>query len=145
MNFQCKAWPEKHKLFPGTIGWMPIVNVRLLHGHTQLKGTHEAIVDSGAPYCMLHANYCKPLGIKRLEDGEREPLSGIIDGLVADMYFHKIKVFVGAEQFETMAGFCEKLAVGILLGRHGFFENFTVKFDCSMHPPTIELERIHRS
>ena len=61
------------------------------------------------------------------------------------MYFHKVKVLVGASDFETMAGFSWGLAVGGLLGRRGFFENFLVKFDCSTYPPQLDIEKLHRA
>lgn len=60
------------------------------------------------------------------------------------MYFHKVKVFVGSSQFETMAGFSPGLAVAGILGRHGFFDNFTVAFDSSTYPPEIDINKINR-
>lgn len=125
-----------------------MLNVCLTYGHARLPGFIQAVVDSGSPYCLFHSNFCKRLGIRRLEDGVLAPLKGVIGGQESpesSMYFHKVKILIGSDQFETMAGFCDDLAVAAILGRHGFFENFTVKFDCSEHPPTLEIERIHRS
>jgi len=101
-------------------------------------------VDSGAHSCMFHAGVCRSLGIK-LEDGIRSDLGGVIGGQVRPMYFHTVKIPIGAEQFETMVGFSEHLAVGGLLGRRGFFENSIVKIDSSTNPPYFELEKIHRA
>ncbi|MBZ5724121.1 MAG: hypothetical protein LAP87_03925 [Acidobacteriia bacterium] len=42
------------------------------------------------------------------------------------------------------AGFCEALSVAALLGRHGFFEHFTVLFDPASTPPGFEIDRLHR-
>jgi len=97
---------------------------------------------------MFHASLCQPLGIERLEDGIEDTLSGIVGGPNSPsepIYFHKVKIMVGSEILETMAGFCRRLAVGGLLGRRGFFENFSVKFDASLEPPQLEIEKLHRA
>ena len=61
------------------------------------------------------------------------------------MYFHKVRVFIFGDFFETMAGFARELSVTGLLGRRGFFENFVVKIDASASPPYCEIEKIHRT
>lgn len=149
MNFRCKVWPVNvpHPAFPTErFGWMPTVAVRLVHKHATTCRL-EAVIDSGSPSCMFHSDLCKPLGIRKVEEGIPEPLKGIIGGRGAPasmMYFHRVKILIRTECVETMASFCSDLAVAAILGRRGFFENFTVKFDCSVHPPMLELERIHR-
>lgn len=85
------------------------------------------------------------MGIRRLEDGVKDDLRGVIGGPKAPMYFHKVKILVFAEFFETMAGFSRDLAVTGLLGRRGFFENFIVNIDASSSPPSCEIEKIHRA
>lgn len=87
---------------------------------------------------------CSSLGIKRVEDGVEDTLKGIIGGPQAPIYFHKVKVMLGSEIFEAMAGFSWALSVGGILGRRGFFENFVVTFDASANTPFLELKRIHR-
>ncbi len=60
-------------------------------------------------------------------------------------YFHKVTLSVeDCWTVETLAGFIENFAMGALLGRRGFFDNFTVKFDHSSFPPTLEVDRIVR-
>ena len=93
---------------------------------------------------MFHAGLCKSLGIKRLEAGVYEPVYGIVGSHKADMYFHKVKIIVGSERFETMVGFSWEINCS-LLGIRGFFENFKVAFDSSETPPIIDLERIRRA
>jgi len=61
------------------------------------------------------------------------------------MYFHKVKIIVFGDFFETMAGFSRDLSVTGLLGRRGFFENFIVNIDASSSPPNCEIEKIHRA
>ena len=43
------------------------------------------------------------------------------------------------------AGFSEQLAVAAILGRHGFFEHFTVTFDPCGARPGLIVERVHRA
>ena len=93
---------------------------------------------------MFHAGFCRALGIN-LENGIPSEVGGIIGGLSASIYFHKVKVQIGSEQLSTMAGFSEQLSVAGILGRRGFFENFVVKIDSSGTPPFFELEKIHRA
>jgi hypothetical protein len=58
------------------------------------------------------------------------------------VYFHKLKIIVVAEQFETMAGFSWQLGVTGILGRRGFFQNFVTTIDSSGNPPHVELRKI---
>lgn len=151
MRIPCKAWPvnHPHPAFPHEkFSWIPVIGTRLIYEHSPPSRRIEAIVDSGAPYCLFHADVCKSLGIRRVEDGIRESLKGVVGGSdvpESPMYFHAVKVLIGSEQFETMAGFSWGLAVAGLLGRRGFFENFAVRFDCSVHPPALEIDRIRRA
>jgi len=80
-----------------------------------------------------------------VEDGVREDLGGIIGGAKGSVYFHRVKILVAGEQFETMAGFSPEFSVAGLLGRRGFFENFIVRIDSSTNPPSFDLEKIHRT
>jgi len=83
-----------------------------------------------------------PLGIKRVEDGIVEEFGGIFDDAKRPVYFHKVKVIVVSEQFETMAGFSRDLSAIGILGRRGFFQNFITKIDSSGNPPFMDLEKI---
>ena len=74
----------------------------------------------------------------------RDDLRGVIGGPKAPMYFHKVKVLVYGDFFETMAGFSRELSVTGLLGRRGFFDNFIVKINASISPPYCEIDKIHR-
>jgi hypothetical protein len=80
----------------------------------------ECWIDSGADVCIFHAGFCRSLGIRRLEDGVKNDLRGVIGGPKASMYFHKVKVLVFGDFFETMAGFSRELSVTGLQGRRGF-------------------------
>jgi hypothetical protein len=43
-----------------------------------------------------------------------------------------------------MAGFSEKLSVAALLGRRGFFDNYTFNLDGTANPPVFEIEKTNR-
>ena len=77
-----------------------------------------------------------------MEDGIKEEFGGIFRDPHRPVYFHKVKIIVVSEQFETMAGFSWDLGVTGILGRRGFFQNFVTTIDSSGNPPHVELQRI---
>ena len=147
MRFPCEILPGlgNRPAFPNeSQAWAPILNTRLSHQHSPPTKSLACWIDSGADACIFHAGICHSLGIRRLEDGVKDSLQGVIGGPAGLLYFHKISIFVFGDSFETMAGFSPDLAVTGLLGRRGFFDNFIVKFDASTSPPYCEIEKIHR-
>lgn len=147
MKLPCKVFPIKapHPAFPNdTFSWAPVLNVRLRYQNAPPTKTIECWIDSGADFCVFHAGLCHSLGVRRLDDGIRHDLHGVISGPRIPIYFHKVKILIFNEAFETMAGFSEGLSVTGLLGLRGFFENFIVKIDASTAPPYFEIEKIHR-
>jgi len=148
LRVNCKVWPVQNPnpVFPkGTLSWVPVLKVRLIHKHSPPTKWFECIVDSGSGVCIFHADLCQSLGIRKLESGVKDTLGGVIPGATVPMYYHKVTIQVGAERFATMAGFSKQLTTAGILGRRGFFENFTVKFDASESPPFLEVERINRA
>jgi hypothetical protein len=148
VKLPCKSWPleHAHPAFPKEMSdWGWIVRVKVSYRHSPQTKWFEAWVDSGSPWCLFHADFCKPMGIQ-LESGVKEDLKGIVGGAKVPMYFHKVQVFLGSgDRFDTMAGFSSGLSVAGILGRRGFFENFHVHFDASDVPPSIEISRINRA
>ncbi len=135
-----------HPAFPEErFHWAPFINVRLVYQNGRPSQSIECLVDSGAHVCIFSADLCSSLGIKRLEDGIRDQLAGIINGPIAPVYYHRLKIVIASEQFETMAGFSDQVAFGGILGRRGFFENFIVTIDSSTIPPFCEIHKIHRT
>lgn len=118
--------------------------MKLIHKHCPPTAWFEAHIDSGSPWCLFHSSFCKSLGIK-LESGIKQELGGIIGSASSPMYFHKVKILIGSDLFETMAGFCPALTVAGILGRRGFFDNFTVTFDPLEYPPQIDIVRLSRA
>ena len=148
MKFPCKVvpLPQPHAAFPELSSkWAPVVNVRLSRHHSRPTRTIECWIDSGADVCMFHAGICHSLGIKRIQDGIRADIHGIVGSLPVPTYFHRVKVLIFGETFETMAGFSQDLAVAGILGLRGFFENFVVTIDSSTDPPYCHIEKIHRA
>jgi hypothetical protein len=122
--------------------WAPVLNVSIIIGHASSK-RFEAIVDSGSAVCLFHAQIGKPLGLK-LKEGDRDVLGGVVGGSKGDVFYHKIKLKIMADIIPITAGFSEHLTVAAILGRHGFFEHFSVTFDPSNSPPGLTLQRIHK-
>ena len=80
------------------------------------------------------------------KNGEADPvgdMGGIVAGATSKVYFHTIKLVVGAEMVEIKAGFSWDITAN-LLGQTGFFDNFTVSFDPTFEPPCFDVERVHR-
>jgi len=145
LRLSCKVWPtpQPHPAFPNEqYHWAPLINVRLVHKHCPPSKSIECWIDSGSHACLFHGSLCHSLGIKRVEDGVKEEFGGIFNDPKRLVYFHKIKVIVVSEQFETMAGFSWDLSAIGILGRRGFFQNFITKIDSSGNPPFVELQKI---
>ena len=81
----------------------------------------------------------------KLKDGMKGPLQGVVGGASGDVYYHEVKLCIAGAMIKINAGFSESLSVAGLLGRHGFFEHFSVVFDPSNNPPGFEITRIHRA
>jgi hypothetical protein len=90
---------------------------------------------------LFHAGIGVAHGLK-LKEGRRGPLAGVVGGSFGDVYYHKVKLAVAGCILQVTAGFSEDLAVAGLLGRHGFFEHFSVLFDPTHDPPGFEINRI---
>lgn len=123
--------------------WVPYLFVRLgANRHETPK--FRALVDSGSPYCIFHATLGELIGIE-IEKGVPDRIYGVGAGLGDPVFFHKVQLFVDQEWvIETTVGFVKGLAIGGILGRAGFFDNFRVCFDHSEFPPAFELTRIER-
>src|ERR1039457_1012771 len=79
-----------------------------------------------------------------VKDGLKGDLGGVVGGAKGEVYYHKVKLCIGTHMILINAGFSEKLSVAALLGRHGFFEHFSVLFDRRTIHPGFEITRIYR-
>ena len=91
---------------------------------------YEALLDSGADFCIFHAEIGEYLGIPIL-NGEKESFVGIV-GQQAIAYIHKVNFKIGGHQYSSIpVGFSYDVAphgYGIL-GHCGFFDIFRIIFD----------------
>ena len=120
------------------------MTVSIIYRHSTSK-RFEAIVDSGSPWCLFHAQIGESIGI-RVDTGQRGSLGGVLAGASSDVYFHQVKlVFLGG-MVDTIAGFSHDLSLAAILGRQGFFDNCTVSFDPSRSEfGELEVQRFHRA
>jgi hypothetical protein len=137
---------KPNPIFPDRLRYEPILQVRLLHKHTQ-SARIQAFVDSGSPYTLFKYEAAALVGLDPLKDPIfADDIGGIISGPREQVYFHKVNLlFEAGWNIAVMAGFVKKLGCAAILGRNGFFDNFKITFDHSTIPPTFELERISRA
>ena len=84
------------------------------------------------------------LGID-IKKGIADTIGGLSQGMAEPVFYHKVNLYVESDWVvDITAGFVKKLSVAGILGRNGFFDNFKVRFDQSMHPPIVEIERIEK-
>ena len=74
-------------------------------------------------YPLFHGDIGIALGLK-IESGAKSPISGVVQGAQTYAYFHHVNLWVGVDMIKIITGFVPDMAVGALLGRHGFFEHF---------------------
>lgn len=142
MRIAYKVFPlaAPSPIFPGqTFTWTPLLNVNLIHNHRK-SNRFEAVVDSGSPCCLFHADVGIDIGID-ITKGIEEPLGGVIGGTTGKMWF-QVKLCLPGTILEITAGFSNRLSVAGILGRSGFFDNYVVTFDSSSSPPGLEIQRI---
>lgn len=114
-----------------------------MNNHTK-SNRFEAVVDSGSPWCLFHGDVGTDIGID-VTKGIEQPLGGVIGGASGKSYFHKVKLCLPGTIIEVMAGFSPQLSVAGILGRSGFFDNYTVTFDPCNDPPGMEIQRVGRA
>lgn len=111
--------------------------------HSPPTKRFEALIDSGATYCIFHHDIGKAVGFD-IEKGEKEETVGV-SGKPSVIYLHNISLFVLGGMIRIRGAFSREIPVAGVLGRKGFFEHFKITFDPSTEPPGFELERIYRA
>jgi hypothetical protein len=114
-----------------------------MHNHTR-SNRIEAVVDSGSPWCLFHADVGRHVGVD-IEGGIEDSLGGVIGGSFGKVYFHKVKLCLPGTIMELVAGFSKELSVAGILGRSGFFDNYIIQFDPSSTPPGFDMQRVGRA
>ena len=105
----------------------PVIPIKVKYQNKEVE--YLALIDSGADFCMFHAEIGEYLGINIIK-GKKLKFFGVTgDKQIA--YFHKIKINVGGHDKECYCGFSyelNKMPYGIL-GQRGFFDTFKVLMD----------------
>jgi hypothetical protein len=118
----------------------PVIPVTLCRGTKKVK--YEVLVDSGADFCLFHAEIGELLGID-ITKGKAKEVFGV-GGKASLYYVHKITIEVGGWPYTIEAGFMPDVSGRSiphgLVGQQGFFEYFKVIFDKSHEK--IELKPI---
>jgi predicted aspartyl protease len=111
--------------------------------HSPPSRRFEALIDTGASYCIFHSDIGRAVGIE-IERGEHEQTVGVSGALTA-IYIHTVSLYIATEIIKIRAAFSHDLPLAGLLGRRGFLEHFKFIFDPSSNPPEFELQRILRT
>lgn len=102
------------------------VSIALPEKNSPRTKRFEALIDSGASYCMFNAAIGKAIGLE-IEKGELVKSFGISGP--ANSYLHNIHLHAPGGIIETIGCFSDELPVLGLLGMRGFFDHFNVLFD----------------
>lgn len=129
MKFNYKKFP----IFPpssflGKFALRPIIPLVITYQHKALK--YDALIDSGADFCILPAEIGDYLGID-VKGGQKQYFGGIQSQESAVAFMHEVTVNIGGYDYKSTIGFSYEIAkrgYGIL-GQKGFFNLFKVQFD----------------
>ena len=105
--------------------YLPIIDIKL----KLYEGWYNtrAYVDSGASYCLFHADVAELLGLN-LESGEPSEMT-VGDGDSLKVYIHKIKIICAGEEFIASIGFSKEIGIGFnIIERKDIFDKFIVCF-----------------
>lgn len=84
-------------------------------------------IDTGASFCLFHADVAGVLGLD-LENGERREMV-LGDGDSMEVYLHKIPVLLAEKEFAASIGFSKDLKIHFyIIGRLDLFEHFIICF-----------------
>lgn len=129
MKFPYKKLPiEPRSPYLGTSVLRPIIPITIIHQNNSLR--YDALIDSGADFCILPAEIGDYLG-KEVRSGVKVNFGGIQGDGRATAYIHDVVLNVGGYDYKTTVGFSYDIAkrgYGIL-GQKGFFNIFRIQFD----------------
>ncbi|KKT80636.1 MAG: hypothetical protein UW78_C0030G0002 [Candidatus Azambacteria bacterium GW2011_GWA1_44_9] len=117
----------------------PVIPIEIIYQNLSIPC--EALVDSGADFCIFDAQIGELLGIN-ITKGERREVWGIT-GVGQSYYVHLVEIKVGGWSYKIKVGFLPeiaKLGYGVL-GQRGFFDIFVVKFDLLKEEIELKVRR----
>lgn len=120
---------RKYKDRDGNLIQLPIVSVYITRNKMSLP--LWGLVDSGADVTLLNASFAQLFNID-IKKGKRIPLAGVMGELEFGAYLHQVNLAVkGVGSVNTLVAFTDtdKYPDLVILGRRGFFEHFSIKFE----------------
>jgi len=107
----------------------PVIPVEVKYNGNSIK--YLALIDSGADFCIFHAQIGEALGID-IKKGKTLEFYGIV-GDKKEAFFHNVLISVGGIEKECYCGFSyefdeTKMPYGVL-GQKGFFNLFKILMD----------------
>jgi len=115
-----EAFPDKKSSL------RPVIPVTFRHEGKSI--TLHCLMDSGADWCVFHAELATRLGLE-LKEGKKQKFYGTAK-VEQWAYFHTVELNIGGWRYECYCAFSEDLKTPYgLLGQEGFFDKFQVKFD----------------
>lgn len=121
---------------------IPLLYVRVSRRHAPASVRFAAILDTGSPFCLFHADIGQSIGVD-IKSGVAQSIAGVVPGVNTSAYFHRLNLHVEANWIvEATVGFIENFQCPALLGRRGFFDRFVVRFDHASSPPIFNIEQI---
>lgn len=131
MQFPYRKFPSQpNTAFPERIHVRrPVIPIEIRYNGKSVK--YLALIDSGADFCIFHAEIGEYLGIN-IKAGKKLDYYGII-GDKKEAFFHDVSIIVGGNEKKCYCGFSyeidkNKMPYGIL-GQKGFFNLFKVSMD----------------
>ena len=106
--------------------WRPVVPIKITHQEKEYG--YLALVDSGADFCIFHAEIAELLGLP-VKKGKTSPIFGVTKG-EGKVYYHQVGLEIGGWKINSYVGFSYDLRFPLgILGQRGFFEFFSIVFD----------------
>lgn len=129
-------------LWKESVEWVPVLRVRVARKHGEPSERYGVIVDTGTPFCLFRADIGREIGLN-IERGVKQEIGGVVSAMRGAAFFHKVNLYIEDNWLiEVNAGFVEDLGYPGFLGRRGFFDKFTVRFDHSSSPPSFDIDKI---
>ena len=106
--------------------FLPIVPLKIKSKEEWIE--FKVFIDTGASYCLLHADIAEILGIN-LEKGQQDEMV-VGDGNKILVYIHTLTVSIAEKEFQARVGFTKGIGVNLdILGRKDIFDKFVVCFN----------------
>lgn len=130
--------PNYHDCFGSSV-LKPIISVKISANENFVR--YEALIDSGADFCIFDAEIGEYLGLK-VSSGIQISYCGIQGEKNSTAFLHQVILNIGGWDYETVVGFSKGISskgFGIL-GQKGFFDMFVVKFN--LFNEEIEIKKV---